>query len=81
MTVATEQLCEGYDELDEGPEQNALSGLWYLYGETGLEGELSGWDVLVLIGVSQNLESSESSDIGEYCQDISSLEGKFRKHK
>lgn len=65
--------CEGY-ELVEGVEQKPFSGLWYLYGETGLVGRLSEWDKQVFIGVSQNLESSESSDIGEYCHDISSLE-------
>ena len=53
-----------------------VRGLWYRYGETGLVGRLSGCDELVLavaVGSSQNLASSESSDMGEYCNDKSSL--------
>lgn len=67
------QLCEGY-ELVEQVEGNPASGLWYLYGETGLEGMLSGCEENVFMGFSQNRESSESSDIGEYSKGMSSLE-------
>lgn len=72
MTV---QPCEDCEVLEQ-VEGNPVSGLWYLYGETGLEGTLSGWEEQVFMGFSQNRESSESSDMGEYCNDISSLETK-----
>ena len=79
--VARAQPCGGC-ELVEGAEWKTLSGFWYLYGETGLEGPLSCWlwEELVFDGASQNRESSESSDIGEYCKEISSLQSKFGKH-
>lgn len=51
-----------------------VKGLWLRYGETGLVGRLSGCDEQVLvIRSSQNLASSESSDMGEYCKGKSSL--------
>ena len=65
-------------ELLEAAEENTLSGLWYLYGETGLPGRLSGRNEQPFRVVSQNLESSESSDIGEYCEDISSLKNQLK---
>lgn len=71
------QLCEGC-ELVEGVFEKALSGLWYLNGETGLVGRLSDSEQ-VPVGPSQYLESSESSDIGEYCKDRSSLEKEYRR--
>ena len=73
VTAKTVEPCEAF-ELVEGAEDNTFCGLWYLYGETGLLGRLSGWEEQLCKGVSQNLESSESSDIGEYCKDISSLQ-------
>lgn len=67
-------------ELVDGEEYKPLSGFWYLYGETGLEGALSGWEevvfIRVFIGASQKRESSESSDIGEYCKHNSSLKAR-----
>ena len=68
-------------ELEEGAEDDAFCGLWYLCGETGLLGRLSSWDEQLCTGVSQNLKSSESSDIGEYCKkDISSLKNSTKRN-
>jgi hypothetical protein len=70
-------VCEWCDEIvdDDDGFVEVRGGLWYRYGETGLVGRLSGCDELVLavVGSSQNLASSESSDIGEYCNGKSSL--------
>lgn len=74
VTVEMVELWEAF-ELEEGAEDNKFCGLWCLCGETGLLGTLSGWDEQLCTGVSQNLKSSESSDMGEYCKDISSLKG------
>jgi len=73
VAVETVETWEAF-ELEEGAEENTFCGFWYLCGEeTGLLGRLSSWDEQLCTGVSQNLKSSESSDIGEYCKDISSL--------
>lgn len=68
------EWCEIVDD-DRCGEFVEVRGLWYRYGETGLVGRLSGCDepVLVVVGSSQNLASSESSDMGEYCNGKSSL--------
>lgn len=70
-------VCEWCKIVGDGcGEFVEVRGLWYRYGETGLVGRLSGCDELVLavaVGSSQNLASSESSDMGEYCNDKSSL--------
>lgn len=58
-----------------------LNGLWYRYGETGLVGTLSDCKGNKFVDVSQKRQSSESSDIGEYCQDISSLENRIKDRK
>lgn len=65
--------CEDIAEDDvavEVTDDKTLSGLWILCGEeTGLVGRLSDAGPTV----SQYRESSESSDMGEYCKDTSSL--------